>query len=252
MSVTTLQSKKDAQGVKDTIIKDDTGYYKILVGAFNTYNRAGIYYRIKRPKDLLENNTILNRRVTEGTLRSEEEHPDYTGMNNTEIINRTVFLDNKNVCAHIKAVEFVDTGKCEKGWEGYNITLVYGWVKPRGVHGPVLKEQLDNPDENVAFSVRSLVRQSYIGTTLVRDVIDVCTWDHVGEPGIKIATQWNAVGIEGLQYAAQDDVGTCVDGVCLNSLKELVNGNEGMDCGDGKCLMERLAETSNKPAILNW
>jgi hypothetical protein len=245
MQVTKLESKKERQGVKSAVIVDENGYYKILLGAFNTYNRAGTYYRIKNPSLLLTNKTILNRRITEGTLRSEEEHPDYKGMSDREIVRRTIFLDSKNICAHIKTVEFVDTGKCEPGWDGYNITLVYGWIKPTGTHGPTLKESLDNEDENVYFSVRSLVRERYIGSTLVRDVLDVSTWDHVYEGGIKVASQWNAVGIE--------DIGICVDGMCDLVSGNVTAGTEAMDCEDGKCLMENMKKIKDEmPLVMEW
>ena len=250
MSVTKLTSKKDQLGIEDSIVKDASGYYKITLGAFNTYNRSGIYYRIKRPKDLLEGNTILKRRITEGTLRSELDHPDYTNMGKNEIINRTITLDMKNTIAHIKAVEFVDTGRCEPGWDGYNITIVYGWVKPVGPYAEILQEQLDNPEENVAFSVRSLVKQSYVGTTLVRDVIDVSTWDSVKESGIKIASQWNAAGIESI--VGNEDIGICVDGVCYNALKETLTANEDINCEDGKCMLDKVRALNEKPSILNW
>jgi len=248
METTTLVSKKKISNIDDTVIKDEDGYYKILLGGFNTYNRSGIYYRIKDPNSLLENNTILRRRVTEGTLRSEEEHPVYNGMNNNEIISRTIFLDSTRVCGHIKSVIFVDTGRCEKGWDGYNITYVYGWVKPTGPFGNILKEQLDNPNENVAFSVRSLVKQKYIGTTLVRDVLDVSTWDHVFEGGIAKANQWAAAGIESIK----DDIGICLDGVCKNDIKKMISGNEHLSCEDGQCLLNVVDTIEAKPDILKW
>jgi len=245
MSSTKLVSKKEKQGIKNVVIVDENGYYKMLLGAFNTYNRAGIFYRIKDPSSLLLEKTILNRRITEGTLRSEEEHPDYKDMSNKEIIARTIFLDNKNVCAHIKAVEFINTNKCEPGWNGYNITNVYAWIKPTGIHGPILKESLDNEDENVFFSVRSLVRQHYIGTTCVRDIVDVSTWDHVYEGGVERSSQWNAAGIE--------SISACVDGLCRQDLETMSVGNEKLDCSDGKCLLrivDTLGTTSAK--VMKW
>jgi len=245
MSALKLVSKKEQQGVEDSIIVDKNGYYKVLVGCFNTYNRSGIFYRIKDPKSLLRNKTILNRRITEGTLRSEEEHPDYKGMDNKEIISRTIFLDSTKVCAHIKAIEMVDTGKTEQGWSGYNITEVYAWIKPTGPFGPTLKESFDNPDENVYFSVRSLVKQSFIGTTIVRDVLDVSTWDHVYEGGIEKASQWNAAGIESID--------ACIDGICEKDLHDMHVGNEKLDCKDGQCLLNIIDNLGDgKTKVLNW
>jgi len=245
MSITKLESKKEQQGITDSVITDSNGYYKVILGVLNTYNRSGIFYRIKDPSSLLKNKTILNRRVTEGTLRSEEEHPVYDGMSNKEIISRTIFLDSSNICAHIKSIEMVDTGKCEPGWDGYNITVVHGWVKPSGPHGTHLKESFDNPDENVYFSIRSLVKQKYIGRTLVRDVIDVSTWDHVYEGGIEKASQWNAAGIE--------SIGACIDGLCKTDLENMTVGNEKLNCEDGKCLLNVIDKLDGKTSnILNW
>jgi len=242
---TKLVSKKETSGVKDAIIVDENGYYKILAGAFNTYNRQGVFYRIKQPDTLLLQKTILNRRITEGTLISEDEHPDYKGLNNKEIVARTIKLDTSRKCGHIKAVEFIDTGKCEPGWDGYNITIVYIWFKPSGPFGPSLKEALDNPDENVYFSVRSLVREKFVGRTKVRDVIDVSTWDHVYEGGIAKASQWNAVGIE--------EISACVNGLCYTDIDNITSGNESI-CEDGKCLVNTLRKMEHevKEVILDW
>ena len=248
LTVTKLESNKALHDDKKTIIKDENGYYKIALGAFNTYNASGIFYRLKDPSILLRDKTILNRRVTTGELRAEEEHPDFKHMSREEIITRTIKLDLTRVCAHIKAVEFVDLGRCEPGWEGHNIHIVYGWVLPSGPFGDSLAKSLENPDENVAFSVRSLVRQKTIGATIVRDVLDVSTWDHVYEPGIKIATQWFAAGIE----HRSEDIGICIDGVCSTKLKNVMASSEDISCEDGECLLNTVDKIGDIPKLLNW
>jgi len=248
MNKTKLTTKKDQQGVENSIVKDDNGYYKITLGAFNTYNASGIFYKIKNPETLLTTNTIFNRRLTNGQLRSELEHPDYKGMTNREIIERTIKIDLTNICAHIKAVEFVNTGRYEKGWEGYPITIIYGWVKPTGPHGPSLQESLDNPDENVAFSIRSLVKQYYTGSILTRSVLDISTFDRVLENGIAVATQWNAAGIESLNLTS--DVGVCIDGSCIKDLTIAANENQG--CELGECLLNIKDRLDVTPKIFKW
>ena len=247
-NVTVLESKK-VNTDKSGIVKDDNGYYKMLLGAFNTYNFSGIFYRIKNPSDLLKDGTIWNRRITNGIYKGEKEHPDYKGMSREEIIQRTIKIDSDRVCAHIKSVELVDTGRCEKGWDGYNITLVYGWVKPTGPFGPELQEALDNPDMNVPFSVRSLVSQKIVGSTVVRDVVDVCAHDWVYENGISIATQWNAAGIESI--GDNHDIGVCIDGACSTGLKNMIAGIEDIDCNDARCLLEVVDSFNNVPAVFD-
>jgi len=227
----TINSKAEKQD-KPTIVKDESGYYKVYLGAFNTYNHAGIYYRCPLSfLDFLQSDkSILGRRLRNGILRAEYKHPDYSVFNNLDprtkalkIKQRTIEINLDRVCAHIKTVNFHVLDKKENGWD-LPIIIVEGWVKPAGPFKKELQEALENPNENTTFSVRSLVRERVVGSTLVRDLVDISTWDYVFEPGIKIASQWNAAGIE--HRTSDSDIAICVNGMCNLELAKLTEALE--------------------------
>jgi len=213
-----------AKNKQVNIVKDENGYYKVRLGAFNTYNHSGIFYHCdnKVLEFLKSDKSVLGRRLRNGMLRSEYQHPDYKGMSLEEQLKRALTIDMDRVCGHIKEVIFNITDMTEKGWENLPIIIIDGWVKPTGPYGKNLQEALDNPDENVAFSYRGPVKQKRVGSTIVRYVADVSTWDYVFEPGVKIATQWNAAGLE---HRTEDDV-VCLNGVCSAKFKKCIAGME--------------------------
>jgi hypothetical protein len=246
-TVLDLKSRKDKKNAKRTVIKDENGYYRVTLGAFNTFNRSGIYYRVPDVNKILGPGSIVHRRINDGVLFAEYLHPDISvyGGDKVKIANRTIQLDATRKIAHIKRIEVEDTGRKEPGFP-YNILIIHGWVKPEGPYKDILQEQLDNPDENVFFSVRSLVDQKKIGNITVRDVLVVSTWDYVIEGGIKIANQWNAAGLES---AMAIDIDT-------NVAKELIAGFEHVECKDGKCviktLKDRMDELNRTTMIYDW
>ena len=240
---------------KPTVKKDDNGYYLVNLGAFNTYNSAGQFYKCDNPTlDYLRSTeSILGRRINKGMLRSEYQHPTYdnckkisdTRSKVTCITQRAIKIDLDRVCAHIKSINFNVLDRAEKGWEKYPIILVNGWAKPTGPYKDELKEALENPDENVAFSIRSLVKQDVVGVEIVKTIKDVSTWDYVFEPGIKVATQWNAVGLENRSC----DV--CVNGVCSNVLKDILVSSEELDKHTVERLTMNILEDENDP-LAKW
>ena len=250
----TLESKA-AQSGKPTIQKDKNGYYLVNLGAFNTYNSAGQFYKCEPStlEYLKTPDSILGRRISKGLLRSEYQHPVYTKCNDFYnakdkarcITQRAIRIDLDRVCAHIKSINFNILDRTESGWEKYPIMLINGWVKPTGPFKAELQEALENPDENVAFSIRSLVKQNVVGVEIVKTVKDVSTWDYVFEPGIKIASQWNAVGIE------NRDCDICVNGVCSNVIKDILVSSEELDKHTVDKITFNLMEEDNDP-LLKW
>ena len=250
----TLDSKASKVD-KPTVKKDKNGYYLVNFGAFNTYNAAGQFYKCDNSTlDYLRSNeSILGRRIIKGMLRSEYQHPTYTKCKQISdtrqkaacITQRAVKIDLDRVCAHVKSINFNVLDRAEKGWERFPIILVNGWVKPAGPYKNELKEALDNPDENVAFSIRSLVKQDVVGMEIVKTIKDISTWDYVFEPGIKVATQWNAVGIENRSC----DI--CVNGVCSNVLKDVLVSAEELDKHTVDRLVMNILKEEDDP-LAKW
>lgn len=178
--------------------QDSSGYYYVTLGALNCYNSAGAYYVADGVKDLIENQSnLFARRLANGYLNGEMGHPDFLpGMSHNDFLLRNLKIEQSNISHHIKAVELIPTDE-ESGLPGGGkIIKVMGWVKPSGEKGSFLKEALDNPDCNVAFSVRSLTNDTPVKGVIMKKIIQIVTWDWVVEPGIKCANKWSTLAME--------------------------------------------------------
>jgi len=233
MDVTEIVSKAKKRNITPEVIKDEDGYYKILFGKFNTFNRGGIFYRVKDINAILGPGSLVARRIDDGVLINEKWHPETDGLSVAELRKATIMLDSENAVSTTKSIEIVNTGKFEPGFN-LPIYYIYGWVKPSGPKKDAIIDLLDNPHANVPYSVRSMVSQSRVGSIFIRDVLLVSTWDHVPENGVKGATQWGAAGLEGLN--------TVIDYKDVKGMIAGFESNENM-CEDGKCIINTLEKT---------
>lgn len=177
--------------VNKTLEKDDNGYYKVCLGGLNTYNSAGAYYVADGVKELVSNpSSLVYRRLKSGYLNGEMGHPSFVpGMTKTDYILRNMKIDQSNISHHIKEIEFIPDSKG-------NMIRIMGWVKPSGPHGELLKQALDNPDQNVAFSIRSFTDDTMQAGRVTKKIKEIITWDWVVEPGIKEANSWDTLAME--------------------------------------------------------
>ena len=247
MSKIVLDSKKGNK--KTEIIKDENGYYKVTLGAFNTFNKSGIYYNVPDINKVLGPSSLVGRRIKEGILFAEVDHPDVSDCiangDKLCIANKTIKLNPNNKCCHIKKIEVEVTNRVEPGFK-YPVTIIHGWVKPEGPKKEVIQDALDNPDSNVHFSVRSLVNERKVGKLRIRDVLLVSTWDYVVEGGVKYANQWFTAGVESMDLI--------VDKQLIN---DLVLGYENIECKDGQCVLKTLKDLNPIPKealdiLKNW
>ena len=249
-----LTSKVEKQN-KNSVVKDDNGFYRVKLGRLNTYNENGVFYKVENLDALLNNpNSILHNRIENGLLKAEVKHPSFKDeygnpLTGDALIQAIFEIDLDNVCLSIKKLEFINSGKTEKGWANYPIYEIFGWVKAIQPKGFYVEEALEDPDINLAFSIRSAVTEQYLGGTLIRTVIDVSTFDLVDTPGMsKNVTQWGGVGIENRQYSGLNDDGVvCLNGVCINKLKEMAAGTENSSIeGLAKTIEDMNNTTVNK------
>lgn len=183
---TNLMSKVDA---------DATGYRRLILGGFDISNRAGIYYPLTEGvKSLFAPGGSVRRRIDSGLLKGEIDHPQLGNLTHDEILHRLAIIEPTLVSHHIKQVELVS----KKDDTGKDIVVAYGWVKPSGPYGPSLEASLSNPEENVAFSVRSFCQMEMKAGRIQRLINDILTWDHVSEGGIKVANKFDTVCLESL------------------------------------------------------
>lgn len=183
---------------KAGVLKPDAeGYYTVVLGALNFYNSAGDFYPYESAKDLFSESSSLMRRIKNGACRAEYGHPKLQpGMSQRDFLARILSIHEDKVCAHIKEVILDD--KSVKDIDGKPVMAIVGKVKPCGPYGAVLKESLDNPSENVCFSIRSLTKDVYDGIVNKKNLLQIICWDYVNEPGISVANKYQSPALEGI------------------------------------------------------
>jgi len=182
---------------------DADGYYTVILGAFDFPNSVGDIYPWKSAQKLFEASGALMRRIQTGQQRGECGHPKMEpGMTKAQYITRICTIEETRTAFHMKEV-WIDK-QTVKGPNGRPVVAVMGKVKPSGPMGPALREQLENPSENVAFSVRSLTRDVRIAGQKYKHMTTLVTWDYVNEPGISVATKFSNPSLESIQLGVED------------------------------------------------
>lgn len=168
---------------------DEKGYYPCVVGVLGADDSIGEHYTINdRVRQVFANSSQLNRRASEGLLRGEFGHPDpmqYANQLAFEI--RVRRIDEKSESHHIRRV-WLEDGEID----GRKVTLIMADVRPQGPYGKFLKDALDNPDCNVAFSGRYYSNPNKVGNKVYREIYAVGTFDYVTEPGLRGSTKYNS------------------------------------------------------------
>lgn len=185
--------------------KDENGYYKVTLGAFNCFNSANEFYVLKGIEELFKESSSLMRRIQNGYLRGEVGHPQFIpGMTTAQYYARNLRIDIENVSHTIKTVALrpttIPSGLPGKG----NHVAVDGWVKPSGVKGDGLQKELDDPDANVAFSIRCFTQNVDVGGVTEKEVMQIITWDWVLEPGIKAANKFDRLNDKAITVESID------------------------------------------------
>lgn len=177
--------------------KDANGYREMVIGALNVFNSAGQFYVAEQAKDLFESSSQLMRRVSRGALRGEYGHPKMLpGMSNDQFANRVMAIYEENVSHHFREIT-LDYERV-KDEQGKPVIAIIAWVKPCGPMGPALEKSLDNPNENVCFSIRAFTDDYRERGIYKRVLKTIVTWDYVNEPGISVAEKFKAPALESL------------------------------------------------------
>lgn len=181
-----------------TLSKDDNGYYRMVVGALNMFNSAGHFYTFDQAKEIFAESSSLMRRVNRGALRGEYGHPrPEPGQKHEDFARRVMDIDEKNVCCHHKSLELSFDDLTDD--KGNPVIAIYSEVAPNGPYGHILEKQLQNPNENVCFSIRAFTRDYNVFGVKNRDLKHVVTFDYVNEPGMSIATKFKNPALESQQ-----------------------------------------------------
>lgn len=178
--------------------KDENGYYEVVLGALDTQNSVGATYPSAKARALFEDSGILMRRIKDGNLRGEMGHPKrQVGQSVQDYMMRCLTIEETLVAFHIKSIRLDD--RLLKGPDGKYVVAIIGKILPSGPYGAVLAAQLDNPDENVCFSIRALTNDEFVRGQLHKHLRQIVTWDCVNEPGLWTAKKWHAPTLECFQ-----------------------------------------------------
>lgn len=179
---------------KAGILKPDAdGYYPVVLGALGVENSNGeIYVNTSIARATFEGNGTLMGRVARGTLKGEMAHPDPADSPNAVMFLRRVrTIKEDRVSHHIRKIWLQ-----EIDYQGRKVLGIMGELKPVGPYGKILKEALDNKDENVCFSGRYFSNLSRQGGVMCREIHTCVTWDWVSEPGIEMANKYASPSLE--------------------------------------------------------
>jgi hypothetical protein len=194
-----------ARGKQGKIKKAPSGYYEnVIVGGWGIHNGAGQYYSTMGVKDWFCARSPFMQYVRDGYLKGENGHPRREpGMNDTDWLRRVRTVVEDNVACHYKKIELVDnlvidpkTGKKALG--------VVVDVCPSGPGGDAFERSMDNPHENVAFSVRTITNDSIRPSEWIKYLKHLTTWDVVTIPGIHDANKYDSPSMEAAQLIDLD------------------------------------------------
>lgn len=192
-----------ANSGKKGVLKDvGNGYKEILLGAFGAFGNGGWLYDTASAMRYLENDQEFLRMMQAGRIRGEWGHPVRPpGMSDQDWFVRICTIVEANMCCHIRRVRpSLDTVVDERGRK---VIALIGEVKPSGKEAKAFGDMLDNPDEDVNFSIRCFAKKNFGNMT--KHMTKIITWDFVFDPGIALTTKYNTPSMESKSVTRQLD-----------------------------------------------
>lgn len=184
---------------KNGIVKPDAdGYYTGPIGGLQTYNSAGALYVFDEACKLFESSSIFMRRVKNGNMKGELGHPKrQPGMTDDEYMDRYLTVEETNIAVHFSEIWLdKDFGKKNPQYNNADIVGIMAKYKPSGPRAAAVQASMENPKENVNFSIRSLTRDSFVRGRHIKVLDTILSFDVVTEPGISHATKWDSPSME--------------------------------------------------------
>ena len=140
---------------------------------------------------ITDKSTRLNKVVSQGKLYGEYGHPQfYETMTDNDKIQRLMTVDESKQ-SHLFTSIYTDKPSAD------GTIVIRGDIKPTGPYGAILKESLDDPIVNTAFSLRAYVSTDVKPDGLkYRTVRSLTTWDTVNASGYAGTDKAHAIGLE--------------------------------------------------------
>jgi hypothetical protein len=234
---------------------DEFGYYTQPIGGLNCYNSAGCFYRPERAVQLFtDEHSSFNRRIQKGVLEGEVDHPRYeAGMSKEDYFRRLEHIEKTRVCVHWLQISLdFNNYRTE---DGQPFICILGKFRPGGAYGYALKDALDNPKQNVYFSIRSFTDDVVIGGVRNKDIIEAVTWDWVTEGGILTANKYEKIGLESYSSRTDADEDVIFTEADLRAIKNhqipgVGTESEGSRLAD--ILLRQMGLSGSSMIVPNW
>ena len=233
-------------GKKGKLTKDENGYYTMPIGGLNVFNSIGDFYTYEDAKQLFDSSSTFMRRVKTGALKGEYGHPKpVKGQSYEEFAERVLTIEEKNICTHFAEV-WLDFDNV-KDANGKPVIAIMAKLAPSGPMGDAIARSLENPNEDVCYSIRSFTRDSFIRGIKHRAIAEIVTWDYVNEPGINFARKYKSPALENLHEQAFSR------GELLRAIKSMDRGI-GMESAKmtGVSLFKSLGWSFNEREVPNY
>jgi len=233
------------------IKKNKDGDYLVIVGAVNHFTAGGELYVAEEVKEKFAENSVLMQRCKNDLLEIEDEHPTWEPtMSKAQWFERLYSYDKSKVAGKITELWLEETDECAPGTD-LRIILIWAAIRPfiDRPKGLLLKRDLENPDKNVAFSIRSIIYQETFNLTPVCKIKDIITFDWVSSPGISKAHKYYTAGMlnDGRILAdlnIENDVKEM--SIILRNTKGLLSSNVKND------LLKEVSIRDSKNTLLKW
>lgn len=242
-------------GKKGLLKKLDNNYYEIILGAFAAFGNGGWLYDEQTAMRYIENDPEFLRMLQAGRLRSEWGHPRrLPGMSDQDWFIRICEIMENNVSSHIRKISTsLNTVTDERGRK---VVAVIGECRPSGPHATDFQNMLDNPDEDVNYSIRSFARKDF--RTMRKHINKIVTWDSVFDPGIQVASKYKTPSLESKSCVAHmlDEAEFHLENLRSGMNREAVNNDSFESMNPYIQILEGLIESNriqvSVPQTYQW
>lgn len=233
------------------IKKDENGDYLVIVGAVNHFTAGGELYVAEEVKEKFAENSILMERCKNDLLEIEDEHPTWEpSMSKAQWFERLYSYDKAKVAGKITKLWLEETDEYAPGTD-LKIILIWAAIRPftDRPKGLLLKRDLENPDKNVAFSIRSIIYQETFNLTPVCKIKDIITFDWVSSPGISKAHKYYTAGMLS-QGRILADLNIEAD---VKEMSSILTATKGLLSSNVKNdLLKEVSKKDSRNTLLKW
>ena len=109
-------TRMKAAGKNGTIKPDASGYYDVILGAFNIHNASKAYYPFNEVKNLFTKSSDLMERVGNGQLYGEWGHPKPDpGMSDREYLIKLLTMHEEHTATTFVGLNWMSPSNPQKG-----------------------------------------------------------------------------------------------------------------------------------------